>query len=608
LSLQRKLIISFCIFLSVLFVTMILILLVYGSGEIESKAQDNLEVIGTQMVQQFDNLARPMDFITVNLISTNNFINSMSILSHIPKGQQSSDIYINQATRFIYTTLINDSINRNFYSVNVFNEQGDLFSSRTQQPNVRVPIDTLYETFPWITQVNDLHGKILLIPPRPDPWNESSLVQVFSLVRALYGSSGRVGYIEVQHTEGELEKIFTAPDSLGLKAVLLSEDGQIFYQSGFLTGGQAGEFIIENHEREYISLSQKSPYTGFTLMLYQDRKMLMQPLNSVVSLGGIMIFVLLAVSVLFAFTLYRQLIKPIRILRQQMESIELETLRAAAPTGTSLDGLDVLGSRHGTPRQDRRAGTSLNDLVALENTFSMMRERLGEAITRQLRSRELQMQANYDALQLQINPHFLNNVLHVLSQKGLEKEDTEICEICSDLASMMRYSTSTLERQATIREELKHVTAYVSLMQKRYENRIDFHVCADEETASCEMPKMTLQQFVENSINHSFAAGHKNISIEITCKKQDNGWHICVSDNGPGFSPETLSQLEGEMPELRRKLPDKNTEFAIGGMGLLNTYARLWLFFGDSVELIPGNNEEGGAYVIIEYKKGDERQ
>jgi two-component system sensor histidine kinase YesM len=118
---------------------------------------------------------------------------------------------------------------------------------------------------------------------------------------------------------------------------------------------------------------------------------------------------------------------------------------------------------------------------------------------------------------------------------------------------------------------------------------------------------MTLQQFVENAISHSFNAGYKEAGVEIQCVARGSGWRIRIADNGPGFSTEMLEKLSKEIPELQQKLLSQHTEFAIGGMGLLNTYARLWLFFGDNLVFAPGNNPEGGAYVIIEYT-GEDKQ
>ena len=581
MSLQRKLVISFCIFLTVLFSTMAVFLYNYGSSELEERAQENLDVVGEMMMQQFDALIRPMDFITVNLIATDNFINSVSSLTNIPRGEPRNDIFINQAIQYVRATLMNDSINRNFYSMNVFNEQGDLFSSRVVLPAVRVSPNEVLEDFPWISQANELRGRTLLIPPHSDPWNETDPSEIFSLVRALYGTGGRVGYIEVQHLTSELDKIFHMPDTVGLRVILLSNDDDLFYQDGFDTAEQATAFMGNYRERDYLSSVSYAEYTGFSLHLYQDRQPLLEPLTNILRLGGLMIAVIFMISALFAIALYRQLIKPVRILRKQMDGVDLETLRDTMSTQTSN-----------------------NDLVALEDTFAVMRERLSEAIMRELRSQAMQLQANYDNLQLQTNPHFLYNVLNVISQKGMENKDDEICEICSDLASMLRYSTSTLERTATIADEVSHVEAYVALMQKRYVGRIRYKTEVDKDALSCEIPKITLQQLVENSIKHSFDSGHKEVDIELICKKIDYGWEVQVKDDGPGFTSDTLEKLTNELPGLRQKLLNQNADFAIGGMGLLNTYARLWLFYGDSIELSMGNNKASGAFVRIVFQEG----
>jgi len=67
----------------------------------------------------------------------------------------------------------------------------------------------------------------------------------------------------------------------------------------------------------------------------------------------------------------------------------------------------------------------------------------------------LQMKANFDSLQAQVNPHFIYNILTVLSNKGIENNDEEICDICESVASMLRYSTSTLKPSATIETSYK---------------------------------------------------------------------------------------------------------------------------------------------------------
>jgi two-component system sensor histidine kinase YesM len=151
-------------------------------------------------------------------------------------------------------------------------------------------------------------------------------------------------------------------------------------------------------------------------------------------------------------------------------------------------------------------------------------------------------------------------------------------------------------------------------MQKRYENRISFNIKMDDDVSLYAIPKITLQQFVENAITHNFEAGLKEIDIDIQCLNNAendtqtsgdaSGWCLCIRDNGFGFSPDVLLRLKNDIEELKSKLLDQGAEFQIGGMGILNTFARLWLFFGDNIELELGNNPKGGAYVLIS-KKGD---
>ncbi len=575
MTLQRKLLVSFSMFLAVLFVIIGVILFSYGANDIEKSAYKNLEVIGGKMAWQFDNIVRPMDFITVNLIATDNFMRSMSTLANITRGISPNDVYISESMRYIYVTLCNDSINKNFYSVNVFNEKGDLFSSRIQQP-VSTDASELIDDMPWLPRVNERKGKVLLIPPHTDTWNQPDGAPVFSLVRSVQGDSGRVGYIETQVLSSELEKIFTIPQAEGLRVLLLTKDNEVFYQSGFSSDAEAAQWIDAGQDKNTMQLSLPAEYSGFQIMLFQDRRTLMQPLSNILRVAALMVLALLVVSLLYALVLTKQFVKPVRDLRGLMEGVELETLQNKLPT--------VMAG---------------NELVALEQSFNRLRQRLGEAINRELQSQSLQMQANMDVLQSQINPHFLYNILNVLSQKGMDIGDDEICEICADLASMLRYSTSTKQRSATVMDEIIHVKTYVALMKKRYENRLTFSLSLDEAVKDSEMPKIILQQLVENAIKHNFDAGIKAVDICVSCEPLDSGWQILVSDNGCGFDADTLNRLQRQMEDIRQNLLRRRSDFAIGGMGLLNTYARLLLFYGEDCVFVLGNNEPRGAFIKI---------
>lgn len=78
-------------------------------------------------------------------------------------------------------------------------------------------------------------------------------------------------------------------------------------------------------------------------------------------------------------------------------------------------------------------------------------------------------------------------------------------------------------------------------------------------------------------------------------------WYIRIQDNGEGFSGEILAQLESEMGKLKQELQENNrtVEMKIGGMGILNTYARLYLLSEKEMSFQISNRKEGGAEILF---------
>ena len=105
----------------------------------------------------------------------------------------------------------------------------------------------------------------------------------------------------------------------------------------------------------------------------------------------------------------------------------------------------------------------------------------------------------------------------------------------------------------------------------------------------------------ENSINHGYANSSKVMKLSVLGYKDEKNWYIRIRDNGEGFSPEVLVQLTDGMKKLKQDLLDnrQNVEMKIGGMGILNTFARLYLLKGENLIFDIHNRTEGGAEIII---------
>ena len=200
-----------------------------------------------------------------------------------------------------------------------------------------------------------------------------------------------------------------------------------------------------------------------------------------------------------------------------------------------------------------------------------------------------------------MNPHFLYNILTVLASKGLERGAPEIGEICDGIASMLRYSTSTADRSATMAQELDHVRTYLELMKNRFEDRLTFTLDVDPHVLSATLPKIVLQQLAENSNNHGFRTVARRMELALRGWRQGDRWVIEMVDNGQGFDPIELERQRAALAETAQRLREGTwgRGLSVGGLGLRNTYGRLHLFYQGNVSWTLENQSEGGARVTL---------
>ena len=592
MSFQTRLLLTYSLLIVLLVVILGISFYQYSAGVFEANAYSNLTVISEKMSQQLDNLIRPMDFITTYLLSNAGFVSSMTSLASLDRDNPRNLPYINEGIQTINSFLLSYSIDKNFYRVSVFNTKGEFLSSNFRVQGMSGNLKELISSLQWLTVADNAEGSIMVLCPYTDPWALSDRKKVFGLARSVQGPKGSVGYIEVQNPYSELEIIFDIPDEENVKVVAVTSSGEIFFDNGIRQSALLDYYsrraaAVKNSvsiERNPITgmdelvTGIESDYTGIKIILAQDKKALLKPLSFTGNITLAVSLIIILISLVYIYIFSKQLAKPIRQLKEKMESTELENL----PERILLE-------------------SSNNEIEALNSSFQHLRQRLNEAVRREIRSQALQMKASFDSLQAQVDPHFIYNILNVLSNKGIVNGDDEICEICDSIAAMLRYSTSTLKRSATVSEELEHVRNYLLLMKKRFEHRLEFNVDVDEGVCGETIPKIILQQIVENSINHGFIRLQTTMKISIRGYISDGWWYIEITDNGQGFHPQAICELENRMKSVKRELSGDipQTGFAIGGMGLVNVYARLMLFYNGKMVFTLKNMDSGGAKVII---------
>jgi two-component system sensor histidine kinase YesM len=405
-------------------------------------------------------------------------------------------------------------------------------------------------------------------------------------------------YIEVQKPASILEDIFNFNQNGTFQTAVINSRGEVFFsqfsdaQNAALIKTLAEEPRLReqplNHIEKNLAASYYSSYTDTYTIVMQGSESMALAVRDVTLMTSIIALLIGLASILVISILSIKVTLPIQRLITKMEA-------------TNLDNLDRDVTRDATLEK------SDDEFVHLYRSYSDLLKRLNHAMLQEEQMELLHLQAEFDALQAQVNPHFLNNVLNVISHRGVINGDELICGICEKLAAMLRYAAGTSQRLVSIREELEYLKDYLYLLGTRYRGKLEYVIDVEADVMEQMIPKIVLQQLIENSVTHGYTDALEIMSISVRGWIDAEHWFVEVSDNGRGFTEGEKQELKQKMGEIQARVIGGKLNLELGGMGLLNMYARFLILFGEGA-VFRISNGQAGASVIIGAPKSRSRE
>ncbi len=238
----------------------------------------------------------------------------------------------------------------------------------------------------------------------------------------------------------------------------------------------------------------------------------------------------------------------------------------------------------------------------LIKVFDQTLDRLNNLIKIEYESNIRRKDAEYKALLLQINPHFMNNTLEIIGGLAAQGKNKDVMNVSVYLGRMMRYSLNTHSDVVTLGEEINYIRNFTDILKVRYEEDISIEIIEDPQTKSLQIIKFIIQPLVENAVKYSFI-DNAFAEIKINTEKYNDQILIKVEDNGIGMSEEVISGLvnAGINNESNNVLASKGTS-----IGLKNVLGRLKLYYGEDFSFHIESEKNKGTKITLCIKfRGD---
>ncbi len=281
--------------------------------------------------------------------------------------------------------------------------------------------------------------------------------------------------------------------------------------------------------------------------------------------------VIVALSIVFIYDFTHRLTDPIE---------QLSDYATAISQGNYSLPVAVTGAYR---EADLLSGTLSDMARSIKNNIDILQERaemenrLRMSEIENLKMQNLLKNAEYTALQSQINPHFLFNTLNAGTQLANLEDAEKTGEFMENLATMFRYNIQRLDNTVTLEEELESVRNYCRLMQVRFADMIRYEFDVEGPVRQVKMPPLILQPLVENSFIHGFRDMEEAGGILVRVRFSDGRAVVLIRDNGNGMPAERVRQLN----ETRFSHSGNGSDHAghTTGLGLGNVYERLRYFY-----------------------------
>lgn len=438
---------------------------------------------------------------------------------------------------------------------------------------------------PWFKKLNESKDLIMWFGPNYfDNGDNDYHIPIISAARLIRSENSFSTVLSVLRTdipESVIRDIVSKSNltSTGV-SYIIDNSGEIITYSGdkellndsIIRKTSEDEILTENtwnsftsDSMRYVTLYKNVNNTNWKHIIVIPYSEIQTPGSSIRNYMFVLMLIIGVISYVLAYYISNSSTRKIRILAQNMCKVR---------NGDFTTYLDENGN---------------DEISQLTKNFNFMVQEMSKLIHERVKEGQKIKSLELKSLQAQINPHFLYNSLDMINWSANMNGITEIETMVQSLSRFYKLGLSKGREVITIKDEIEHVKAFVTIQNLRYENCINFELKIDEDILNYSTLKIILQPIVENSIVHGILRRKdRRGKICIYGKLSDEKIIISIQDDGEGMSEETVNNI---------MTSDSGDQ--IHGYGIKNINERIKLHYGDEYGLEYHSELDKGTTVII---------
>ena len=434
-------------------------------------------------------------------------------------------------------------------------------------------IDERIKSEGWLEQVIEDPEKNHLLYGETYHKSDNSIITPLYVVKVLNIYKGLNRYLKLIRFNLNTERLINIVTAEKLKGGILVVDQQ--GKLLFADHKQAPDWQLEDYLRKHKGqlVTEEIPTFEWTLISLIDQqeisKALQEPRNNIIMLTTISLLVASVIIVLISHSFY-------------------DRLNSLSEHVNSLDQKDC--QQYTGPQGNDEIGILIKAFNKMVVKIRSLIHDVYEAKLEQSRIKLEKKQAELNALQSQMNPHFLYNTLESIRMRSVEKGEKETAEMIKRLTRSFRRMSRFRQEWVTIEEELGYIEDFLAIQQYRFGTEFQYTMEIEPAVLACKIPKLVIQPFVENACLHGIGGTDRVGRVGINLQLSGEKIFCTVQDNGIGISAEKLRRLWADM----KAAESRETNIAIR-----NIYQRLSLYYGEDFNLVIDSTEEEGTTITL---------